>query len=266
MNNTQTIINTFKKGTYFLFLFLLLFSCNAPKDVVYFQGLKNLEEIKTNTKITTTFKPQDIISILVSSADNESAVSFNSGITSEEKNNITAQKTVNKPTYLIDTNGMIDFPVLGKLKIAGLSNMQVKELLKQKLKAFIKDPVIAVNLENFKITVLGDVSSPGSFLINNERVTLIEALGLAGDLSITGKRTNITVIREENNKQIIHKLDLTSKDIFKSPVFYLAQNDVVYVTPNKAKINRSRSNNWPRILTSVSSVLGIIISVIVLTR
>ena len=116
------------------------------------------------------------------------------------------------------------------------------------------------------MTILGEVNNPGPFNIANERITLLEAIGLAGDLGIKGKRTNITVIREQDDVQTVHKVDLTSKEIFNSPVYYLAQNDVVYVEPNESQIKTSKNNNWPRILTSVTSVLGIIISVIAITQ
>ena len=134
------------------------------------------------------------------------------------------------------------------------------------MKKYIKKPIVSVQLENFKITVLGEVTKPGPITINNEQITLIEAIGLAGDLGIKGKRTNITVIRDNNDKKIVHKVDLTSKNIFSSPVFYLSQNDIIYVEPNTSKTKESRTSNWPQVLTSVGSLLGIIISVIVLTR
>lgn len=267
--NINTLLNNFKKVTPVVFLLLFMYSCNAPKDIVYFQGTKNLDEVKTAPIVKTTFKPQDIVSIVVSSTDQESAIPFNtslSAIKSDKDTDVSNNLSPKKSMYLIDADGWIDFPVLGKLKIAGLSTTEVKEMIKNKLKNYLKQPTILVRLENFKITVLGEVRSPGPFVINNERVTLVEAIGLAGDLNINGIRTNITVIREENNKQTIHKVDITSKEVFNSPVYYLKQNDVVYVAPNDAKTKMSRNNNWPRILTSVSSLLGIIISVIVLTR
>lgn len=269
---TWNIIEEFveiKRVTCIFLLFLIISSCSVPKDVAYFQGLKNLQEVANGIKIRTIYKPQDIISIVISASDPETVIPFNivdSSISTDSgllNNNKASSKTA---MYLIDSNGMIAFPVIGELKIAGLSGDEVKKMIKEKLKTYIKDPLVSVQLENFKVTILGEVSNPGSFAIENERITLVEALGLAGDLSIQGMRTNITVIREGNNKQTIYKVDLTSKDVFNSPVFYLAQNDIVYVEPNSVKKKESRSSNWPRVLTSVSSVLGIIISVIVLTR
>ncbi|WP_299767277.1 polysaccharide biosynthesis/export family protein [uncultured Dokdonia sp.] len=258
----------FLKITFAISLVLFIVSCKAPKDIVYFQESENLEQITSGSHFIATYKPHDIISIKVSAPDAETAIPFNAGTvsSSSESGALTASTTTSRPSYLIDTNGMIEFPVLGELKVGGRSSAEVKAMIKDKLTEYINNPIVSVRLENFKITILGEVQSPGAITINNERITLIEALGLAGDLGIQGKRTNITVIREENSKQVIHKVDLTSKDIFSSPVYYLAQNDVVYVEPNASKAKSSKNSNWPRVLTSVTSVLGIIISVIAITQ
>jgi len=251
------------------FLLILVSSCGTPKNIAYFQELENLEEVTTSPRIVAKYKPQDIISIVVSAPDPETAIPFNLGtssVTTNSESSLTSAASSGVSKYLLDSNGMIEFPVIGALKISGLSNAEVKELIKEKLKTYIKNPIVIVQLENFKVTVLGEVSNPGPFTIENERVTIIEALGLAGDLGIQGKRTNITVIREENDKQVIHKVDLTSKDIFNSPVYYLAQNDVVYVEPNKSRARASKNSNWPRILSSSASVLGIIISLIAISK
>lgn len=250
-------------------LFLLfIFSCKAPKDVVYFQESENLEQIVSKNKLVTSYKVNDIISIKVTAPDAETALPFNPISTSISNGSTTQNTNIDstRPTYLIDAEGMIEFPVLGELKVTGLTSVQVKSMIKKKLKVYINDPIVSVRLENFKVTILGEVNNPGPFNIANERITLIEAIGLAGDLGIKGKRTNITVIREQDNVQTVHKVDLTSKEIFNSPVYYLAQNDVIYVEPNESQIKTSKNNNWPRVLTSVTSVLGIIISVIAITR
>ena len=256
------------KIIYCMLLVLFIVSCKAPKDIVYFQESENLEQITSGNRFIATYKPHDIISIKVSAPDAAIAIPFNAGTASlnSESGALTTSTTAPRPSYLIDDNGMIEFPVLGELKIGGLSSAEVKDMIKEKLTEYINDPIVSVRLENFKITILGEVQNPGPFTVNNERITLIEALGLAGDLGIQGKRTNITVIREENNTQVIHKVDLTSKDVFSSPVYYLSQNDVVYVEPNASKAKSSKNSNWPRVLTSVTSVLGIIISVIAITQ
>lgn len=256
-----------KKSVFLMILIVLCASCSAPKDIVYFQELENLEEISTNKVVGMTYKPQDIISIAVFAPDPETALPFNGSSSTIAEDGTLSNSSSNAGTkYFIDENGMIEFPILGSLKIADKSNIEVKKFLKEKLTAYIQNPSVSVQLQNFKITVLGEVSNPGLLSIQNEQVTLIEAIGMAGDLGILGKRTNITVIRKENEKQVVHKVDLTSKDIFNSPVYYLKQNDLVYVEPNGSKAKLSRTSNWPRVLTSVTSVLGIIISVIAITR
>ncbi len=267
-NKTHVINRQQMKMLFALLLVVLTFSCKAPKDIVYFQESENLEQITSSNRFIATYKPQDIISIKVSAPDVDTAIPFNAGAISLSSENgaLTTSNVSSSPAYLVDANGMIEFPVLGTLTVGGLSSVEVKEMIKEKLKVYINDPIVSVQLENFKITILGEVRNPGPITIANERITLIEALGIAGDLDIQGKRTNITVIREENNTQTIHKVDLTSKEVFNSPVYYLAQNDIVYVEPNASKAKTSKNSNWTRTLTSVTSVLGIIISVIAITR
>lgn len=261
--NTKT---TPKRVAYTLLL-LSIMSCSTPKNIAYFQGLENLEEVTITNKQEIRYKPQDIISIVVVASDPETAIPFNSNAPMNTSKEGTLNSTSPEASrYLLDANGMIEFPVIGQLKVSGLTSYGVKEMIKEKLKLYIKNPIVSVKLENFKVTILGEVNSPGAILIDNERVTLIEALGLAGDLSIQGKRTNVTVIRKEDNKQVVHKVDLTSKNMFNSPVYHLAQNDIVYVEPSTSRKKVSRDNEWSRILASTSSILGIIISIILLTR
>ena len=251
----------------FLFLFLgliFVFSCKTPENVVYFQDSSNLEKISSTNSFTPVFKVDDIVSIFVSAADMDAAVPFNlmqgtsinDGLVGANSNNSP------QPTYLIDEDGNIDFPVLGSLKIAGLTRVQVKDMIKEKLKIYINDPIVNVRLKNFKITVVGEVERPGSYNIPNERVTIIEALGLAGDMTIKGKRDNVMVIRENEGENTYHRLDLTSKTIFESPVYYLAQNDVLYVEPNVSRIKESRSRN--NTIGVIISIVGVVLSVVTL--
>jgi len=248
----------------FLLLLLTIISCKTPTDIVYFQNTSDLEKISSDNSFTPTFKVDDVVSILVSATDMDAARPFNllgASIGSLETAGGDGNSNAgSEPTYLIDEQGNIEFPVLGKLKLAGLTRIEVKEMLKEKLTVYIKDPIVNVRLKNFKITVIGEVGAPGSFTIPNERITVIEALGLAGDLEIKGKRTNITVIREKDGENTYHKLDLTSKEIFKSPVYYLAQNDVLYVEPNTSRINESRTNN--NLFGIVLSVVGVTLSIL----
>ncbi|WP_299216997.1 polysaccharide biosynthesis/export family protein [uncultured Aquimarina sp.] len=236
-----------------------IFSCKTPTDVVYFQNSKDLEKIKSTNSFTPVFKVDDVVSILVSATDMDAARPFNlmqGASLPSPSGEITATASVTsgaEPTYLIDEEGIIDFPVLGKLKIAGLTRVQIKDMLKERLKIYIKDPIVNVRLKNFKITVVGEVSRPGSFTIPNERITIIEAIGLAGDLTIMGKRGNVMVIRENDGVNTYHRIDLTSKSIFDSPVYYLAQNDVLYIEPNQAMVKSSKGRD---------NTIGVVLSVV----
>ncbi|WP_235015813.1 polysaccharide biosynthesis/export family protein [Aquimarina sp. AU58] len=227
-----------------------------------------MEKISSTNSFTSVFKVDDIVGILVSAADMDAARPFNLMQSSSASlgegggGNTAISAGSGEPTYLINEEGNVDFPVLGELKIAGLTRIEVKEMIKEKLKIYINDPIVSVRLKNFKITVMGEVSRPGSYTIPNERITIIEALGLAGDMTIKGRRENLMVIRENEGVNTYHRVDLTSKSIFESPVYYLAQNDVVYVEPNNSRIKESKTRN--NTLGVIISIVGVIISVVTL--
>lgn len=251
-----------KFTNYFLVsvFYLCFFSCKAPEDVVYFQKTENLEKITIEKEAETVFKPDDLISIYVSAIDMETARPFNLSLGASSGNSNNNNQTSTAPLYLINSNGIIDFPVLGNLKIAGLSRIETTQLIRKKLEAYINNPVVTIKLENFNITILGEVNNPGTYNINNEKINLIQAIGLAGDLTIKGKRKNITVIRESDTLKTYHKIDLTSKNLFNSPGFNLKQNDVVYVEPNESQVRTSKTNN--NALGITLSVVGVILSLL----
>ena len=254
---------SFNKLLLVLVAFAAFTSCKTPTDVIYFQDSKDREEVAIKNSFTPVFKVDDVVSITVSAADMDAARPFNlmqgSSVNALSEGGATGGSGISsEPTYLIDENGEIEFPVLGKLKIGGLTRVEVKTLIKDKLKVYINDPIVTVRLKNFKITVLGEVNRPGSFTIPNERITIIEALGLAGDMTITGKRADVVVIRENDATNTYYKVDLTSKNVFDSPVYYLAQNDVLYVEPNdtKAKASKGNRNTFSIVLSSISVILS----------
>ncbi len=245
-----------------LLLFISIISCKTPTDVVYFQNAKNQEKITSTNSFTPVFQVDDIVSIFISATDMDAARPFNLmqgaslGVAVGEAGagaGAAGGGTTPEPTYLIDEDGNIDFPVLGTLQISGLTRIELKEMIKEKLKIYINDPIVSVRLKNFKFTVIGEVTRPGSYNIPNERVTIIEALGMAGDMTIKGRRGNVTIIRENEGVNTYHRVDLTSKSIFESPVYYLAQNDVLYIEPNESRIRESKTNR---------NVVGIVLSVI----
>jgi polysaccharide export outer membrane protein len=242
---------------------LFLSSCSTKKDVVYFQDVSDYETLIDETQFVPKFKVDDVVSIFISTLNPEASAPFNlfrGGSTGGLGGGMAQQVD-----YLVDQNGNIDFPVIGQIKIAGLSSDELRELLKGKLSDYLKDPIINIRLQNFSISVLGQVNRPGTYPVNGEQITILEAIGMAGDLNIKGMRHNILVIREFNGTFVHHRIDLTTKEAMKSPVFYLTQNDVVYVEPNKSAITSSSLDNRATIAISIASVL-ITSSVLLLTR
>ena len=164
-------------------------------------------------------------------------------------------------TYLVNYDGNIDFPVLGTIKVEGLTRTDLTSMLKERIKEYANDPIVNIRLANFTVTVLGEVARPGTFTIQDERITLLEALGLANDLTIFGKRKNVLLIREIDGKKKYAKIDLTSINTLNSPIYYLQQNDVIYVEQNRAKIRSSTYNQNNGLLLSAIGTLTTIITV-----
>ncbi len=239
---------------------ILLSSCASKKEVVYFQNTGDFETLVDKNSFTPKFKVDDLVNIHVSTLDNEASVPFNlfrgaseGGIRPEQVD------------YLIDKDGEIDFPVIGKIKIAGLSPEEVRVFLREKLSDYLKNPIINIRLRNFTVTILGEINRPGTYPVNGERITILEALGLAGDLTIKGMRHNVMVIRDFDGTKVYNRIDLTDKQALSSPVYYLTQNDVVYVEPNKSAVTASSLDNRATIAISIASLL-ITSTVIILSR
>lgn len=239
---------------------VLISSCGSPKDVIYFQGLGDFETRVDKNSFTPKFKVDDLVNIYISTLDPEASVPFNL-FRGASEGGIQAQQV----DYLIDKDGEIDFPVVGKIKIAGLSSEELRVLLREKLADYLKDPIINIRLGNFTVTILGQVNRPGTYPVDGERITILEALGLAGDLNLKGVRENVLVIRDFDGTKVTTRIDLTQKEALNSPVYYLTQNDVVYVEPNQSAVTSSTLDNRATIAISIASTL-ITATVILLTR
>lgn len=241
-------------------ILVVLSSCASRKDVVYFQDTGNFETLVNDNAFVSRFKVDDLVSIHISSLNPEASAPFNL-FRGASEGGFRAEQV----DYLVDQAGEIDFPVIGKLKIEGLSPDELRVLLRDRLSDYLKDPIINIRLSNFTVTVLGEVLRPGTYPVNGEQITILEALGLAGDLTLRGVRNNVLVIRDFNGTKVYNRVDLTSKNIIKSPVFYLTQNDVVYVEPNKSGIKETSLDARAPIYVSIVSVL-ITSTVILITR
>lgn len=237
-----------------------LSSCASRKDLVYFQP--------DSTELRTVFENNipklqagDILAISVSADDVRATAPFNQ-MTPYFNNGALQSSNPFIPTYSIDSNGEIQFPKLGNVHLAGLTRTEAILKLKNEISKFIVDPGVSIEVRNFRVTVLGEVKNPGTFPVSNDRITILEALGLAGDLTINGVRKNVLVIREQGGLKQEYTIDLTKKDALNSPVYYLAQNDVIYVEPNGARIQSSKYTQNTSIFVSIASVIITVISVL----
>ena len=245
-----------------LALGFMISSCGSKKDVVYFQDASDYETIVSDNTRANTYKVDDVIGINVSTLDPEASIPFNLFSTARGEGSYGQPQQLD---YIVDKNGEIDFPVVGNIKIVGLNPEETKKLLKEKLKPYLKDPIINLRLRNFEVTILGQVNSPGTYQVNGEQITVLEAIGLANDLNIKGKRDNVLVIRDFNGTKVYTRIDLTSKDALNSPVYYLTQNDVVYVEPNQSAVSQSTLDNRAGTAISIASLI-ITSTIIILTR
>lgn len=246
----------------FIFIYFAFIGCKTREKLVYFQDSDKIQT-SPNLFYDPLLKVDDFITITVLGVEPEAVRPFNLPIINAAIVGGYVQGAPTPPGYVVDSEGNIDFPVIGMIKVAGYKRSEVITILKSKLDAYVHNPTILIKILSFKVTVIGEVKNPGTFTIPNEKVTIFEAIGIAGDLLITGKRQNVKVIRDINGERKEYVVDLTSTKIFNSPVYFLQQNDLVYVEPNRSKVNASviNSSNASLILTSLSVLLTLVLFV-----
>ena len=246
-----------KKIITLLVILGLLSSCATKDDVVYFNGMSSADNSIGLDSYSPTYHVDDELVIIVNALDSEAARPFNKSSVSVSIDILDARGRERIQTYRVDPNGNVNFPVLGELKMAGLNRQQATNMLQEKLADYIKNPIVDIETVNYRITVLGEVQRPGTYTAVNERITLVEAISLAGDLTIYGERENVLVIQDYDGKKTYTRVNLKSNDLFNSPVYYLSQNDVVYVEPNKTRAKNSAIGAQTGVILSS---LGLLIS------
>lgn len=242
-------------------ILLMTVSCRQERDIAYVKDATRDSIMSIAGEFSKGIQANDIIYIYVESQTTQATIPFN-----QETNKVAVLgngSVMNPGTsavsgYLVNQDGDIIFPVLGKIRVLGLTHAELARTIEQRLKdeGHVLDPVVTVKLMNFRVCVLGDVARPGQLVVQGERLTIFEALSMVGDLQISGQRENVTVIREENGRRIIGNINLSSKDVFESPYYFLHQNDVVYVEPNYRK--KRNADRDPMIMTYISSGLSVI--------
>ena len=244
----------------FASLVYLLSACGSKKDIIYLQDIGDFETQPISLNYNTVFQPDDMLIINVTGSNSEVLAAFNLPVRAVNATAAVATGVQKQVAYLIRKDGTIEFPVLGTVQIAGLTMIEAIQMLKERLSEYLVDPVVNIEWLNYKFTVLGEVERPGTFNVMNERTTIFEALGMAGDLTITGVRDEVILIRELNGERKVFKLDLRSKEIFNSEAYFIKQNDVIYVQPNKAQVNASVYNrNAPLIISAASVLISLIV-------
>lgn len=252
-------------------MILMLGSCASSKKVAYFQNAVDGVVAQSEGLYDAKIMPKDILTITVSTTNPEAATPFN--LTVSNTLNSTGQMYSGSgvlQTYLVDNDGEIDYPVVGTIKVAGLTKNECQELVKSKIKAFLaeeENPIVTVRMSSYRVTIIGEVRSPGVIPVGTEKMSILEALASAGDLTIYGKRDNVMLIREEaNGQKTIHRLNLNDANIISSPYYYLQQNDIVYVEPNGVQAKNSAIGSsttiWFSFVGIVTSVASLLVNIL----
>ncbi|GAA4450621.1 polysaccharide biosynthesis/export family protein [Nibrella saemangeumensis] len=247
---------------------IVLPACRPNRNLVYLNDLRGSAEYKTQIANNPPLQvqPDDLLRITINSLNPESSILFNNGVLAATSsanpseattvNNAVTSKRENEG-YLVDREGFINFPVLGRVKLSGLTMEEATQKMTAEVRKYVKNPIVEVRLLNFKVTVIGEVNQPTSIDVPRERINVLEALGLAGDMTPFGRRENVLIIREKEGIRTATRLNLNSKDVLQSPYFYLQQNDVVYVEPdNQARLAQNDPNNrflpiWAAVISTI---------------
>ncbi|MCM1484300.1 MAG: polysaccharide biosynthesis/export family protein [Muribaculaceae bacterium] len=251
---------------------MLAASCSTPKDITYMQGFSNgmAQEVRAQSRITV--QPDDRLGIYVSSNNPDLAQVFNLAIPQQRIGQSASASSNNMASaaYTVTPDGYINYPILGEIRVLGLTRHEVASMIQDKLVSgkHLNDAVVTVDFLNATVSVLGDVNSPGEYPIDKDDMNVLQVISKAGDLNITGERTNVLVVREEGGRDVAYRLDLTdTESLMQSPAFYLRQNDIVYIEPNNVKKRQATVNGntvlTPSFWLSVASFLTTIAVLII---
>ena len=269
-NNNINMKQLFQSVLVSVAVVLSVTSCSSPKNVAYIQNSDKVDFSQSEYLYDARIMPKDILTITINTVNPEAAAPFNllvHNTLNATGTNLSASNSGVLQTYLVDNEGCIDFPVVGKLEVGGLTKAMCEKLIHDKIKRYMnaeETPIVTVRMSNYKISVLGEVNRPGMFTVSNEKINIFEALAQAGDLSIYGVRDRVKLIREnDKGRKEIHTINLNDANIINSPYYYLQQNDVVYVEPNSVKAKNSAIGTSTTIWISVTGALVSLASLVV---
>ena len=241
---------------------IMLSGCTSSKKILYFQNIDDAELKPLTTEYEAVIKKDDRLTIVVSGPDKLVCAPYNLTLNemSATGGGYSSNPEQSTLSYLVDPNGDIEFPILGKIHVEGMTRNDLVNYLTTEIGKDVKEPIVYVSFKNYKITILGEVRSPGTYTIDSEKINILQALGRAGDLNLTAKRENILLLREENGVVTHHRIDLRDKDILESPYFYLQQNDVIYVSPSATRVATATTATgiWSVVLSSLTTLITVI--------
>ena len=239
----------------------ILTSCTTTKEMTYFHDMAQTSDIvqvipDSIKNFESAIEPDDLLTISVTALDPNAVAIFNLPLQSYLAPGVTELMTTPAlQTFMVNSEGYIDYPVLGAIKVSGMTRDELTSYLKKEISNYVEDPIVSVQCTNYKFTILGEVARPGSYDFGSERITILDALGKADDMTIYGNHTNVLLIREVEGVRSFHRIDLTQPDIFTSPYYYLQRNDIVYVEPNKAKARSADMSSMTTLWISATSLL-----------
>lgn len=255
-----------------IYIPVVLTSCSTIKNVKYFKDIPDTAQYTRLADLKYTepkIQPDDILSINIQTVDPTATQTLTQGNVQNAAIGATSAGSTGGQTiagYLVDNKGSIEMPVIGKIMLAGLTTEQARDLVREKATQYYKNPTVNLRFANFKITILGEVTKPGTYVVSNEKINILDALGLAGDLTVYGKRENVVLIRQQDNgSREFVRLDLSKSEVLNSPYFFLRQNDYLYIEPSKSKIASSDAiqNRNITILTTLGGLLISIVAIVV---
>lgn len=265
-----TFCNMKEKSFFIVFavLCMTLGSCGSSKQIAYFQNADSLSYAASKGLFDAKIMPKDLLTITVSTTDPKAATPFNLSVTNTlNATGYLSTGAGSLQTYLVDNDGFINFPVVGQLKVGGMTKRQCENYIRDKILPYMsktENPIVTVKMASFKVTVAGEVKAPGVFNVDQEKISVIEALARAGDLTIYGKRGNVLLIREDaTGEKSVHRLNLNDANLINSPYYYLQQNDYLYVEPNSVQAKNSAIGSSTTIWISVVSILTSVASLVV---
>lgn len=241
---------------------LWLASCSTSKEIEYFQDIDRVYMEQLNTEYEAIIKKDDRLSIVVSGPDKTVTAPYN--LTLGEMGMSTSSVSTNPETatlsYLVDAQGNIEFPTLGTIHVEGMTRNQLVSYLTGRIGKDVKNPIVYVAFKNYKITVLGEVRTPGTFVMDSEKISLLQALGRAGDLTLTAKRDGIILLREVDGRQEHYTIDMRKSDLLNQPYYYLQQNDVIIVPPSSVRVASATTATgiWSVLLSSITTAIALV--------